>query len=460
MAEVAEAGPEDARRAVDVAAGGVRERSVAADERARARPRPHEGILPDPRAPRGARAARGAQRRQADHAARGEIEHRRERLRVLGRRREQDLRRDDPDRAAGHRRDAPRARRRLRADHPVELPGGDRLVEDRARARVRQHRRREAGVADAAHGARARRHPGGGRAPRGHALRPAGSGLDDAGALDRGPARREDLFTGSTEVGIKVMQAAAEHHARLARARRQVRQRRVRRRRPRRLRREVDLVRVRQRGAGLLRPVADVRAAPDLRRVRRALREAHGGDRRRRAARGGDRDGSADLRRAAATSLEYLEIGVGEGARRVVGGDVPDGAGLLPAARGARRRRQRWRVAQEEIFGPVACVIPFDDEDEAIRMANDSPYGLSGSIWTRDLGRAIRVAKAIRTGVLSVNSVEQRPHRGAVRRLQAERHRPGDGDARRRTSTPRSRTSTSRRSSRAGRAPDPRAPVS
>jgi acyl-CoA reductase-like NAD-dependent aldehyde dehydrogenase len=62
------------------------------------------------------------------------------------------------------------------------------------------------------------------------------------------------------------------------------------------------------------------------------------------------------------------------------------------------------RAAREEIFGPVACVIPFADEADAIRLANDTPYGLSGSIWTRDAGRALRVARAIESGVLSVNS--------------------------------------------------------
>jgi betaine-aldehyde dehydrogenase len=62
------------------------------------------------------------------------------------------------------------------------------------------------------------------------------------------------------------------------------------------------------------------------------------------------------------------------------------------------------RIAREEVFGPVAAVIPFEDEADAIRVANDTPYGLSGSIWTRDGARAIRVARALETGVLSVNS--------------------------------------------------------
>jgi betaine-aldehyde dehydrogenase len=62
------------------------------------------------------------------------------------------------------------------------------------------------------------------------------------------------------------------------------------------------------------------------------------------------------------------------------------------------------RVARDEVFGPVAAIIPFTDEADAVRIANDTPYGLSGSIWTTNGARALRVARALETGVLSINS--------------------------------------------------------
>jgi acyl-CoA reductase-like NAD-dependent aldehyde dehydrogenase len=62
------------------------------------------------------------------------------------------------------------------------------------------------------------------------------------------------------------------------------------------------------------------------------------------------------------------------------------------------------RIAQQEVFGPVVAVMPFDDEADAIRLANDTPYGLAGSLWTENLGRAVRVSRGMQSGVLSVNS--------------------------------------------------------
>jgi acyl-CoA reductase-like NAD-dependent aldehyde dehydrogenase len=106
---------------------------------------------------------------------------------------------------------------------------------------------------------------------------------------------------------------------------------------------------------------------------------------------------SADHRAKVAAYLE-------DGARVAFRGSAPQGAGywfpptvLSPAA-------NTDRAAREEIFGPIAVVIPFEDEAEAIRLANDTVYGLSGSIWTNNAARAMRVARGLETGTISVNS--------------------------------------------------------
>jgi acyl-CoA reductase-like NAD-dependent aldehyde dehydrogenase len=85
-------------------------------------------------------------------------------------------------------------------------------------------------------------------------------------------------------------------------------------------------------------------------------------------------------------------------------GSAPDGPGYWFPPTVLSPVSNDDRAAREEIFGPVAAVIPFEGEDEAIRLANDTIYGLSGSIWTRDGARALRVARAVDTGVLSINS--------------------------------------------------------
>ena len=105
-----------------------------------------------------------------------------------------------------------------------------------------------------------------------------------------------------------------------------------------------------------------------------------------------------------ASHRESVASFVGDGAPVASRGSAPDGPGFWFAPTVLCPVEPGDRAAREEIFGPVAVVIGFDDEEEAIRLANDTMYGLSGSIWSGDGGRALRVARALDVGVLSINS--------------------------------------------------------
>ena len=111
--------------------------------------------------------------------------------------------------------------------------------------------------------------------------------------------------------------------------------------------------------------------------------------------------------------LEYVEVGKREGAEIACGGTrltengMDKGAFMRPTL--LTNVTNEMRVAREEIFGPVACVIKFKTEEDVINMANDSDYGLGGAVWTRDINRAIRVSRAIETGRVWINTYNAIP---------------------------------------------------
>ena len=106
--------------------------------------------------------------------------------------------------------------------------------------------------------------------------------------------------------------------------------------------------------------------------------------------------------------LGYIDIAKSEGAQCVLGGGKPQAPGLAsgwfvePTV--FTMVRNNMRIAQEEVFGPILSVIPFDDEEEAFAIANDTPYGLAAGLWTSDLGRAFRGAEALEAGTVWINS--------------------------------------------------------
>jgi phenylacetaldehyde dehydrogenase len=108
--------------------------------------------------------------------------------------------------------------------------------------------------------------------------------------------------------------------------------------------------------------------------------------------------------------LGYIDQGKSDGVEVITGGHRLDRSGYFVHPTVLTNVSPTSRLFQEEIFGPVVTILPFDDEDEAVALANDSTYGLAATCWTKDLGRAHRIAKRLKAGTVGLNCQMQFDH--------------------------------------------------